>query len=86
MIILHQKYLKLVAANKIKNETKFKFQGQSAISQRWFGLDFDWIEVKFSTRETDLLKKNQSHDVTEDTNTLKSFQVPIGNAKSVKLK
>ena len=50
VVNLRQKYLKLIASNENKNEAKFKFQGQSARSQRWFDLDFDWIEVNFSTR------------------------------------
>ena len=45
VIILRRKYLKIVAANKNKNEAIFKFQGQSIRSQRYFDLDFDWIEV-----------------------------------------
>ena len=45
------------ATDNIKNEAKFKFQGQSARSQHWFDLDFDWIKVNFSTREPDLYKK-----------------------------
>ena len=48
---LRLKDLKLTAANKNKYEAKFNFQGQSAKSQRWFDLDFDWIEVNFSTCE-----------------------------------
>ena len=76
--------MKFVAADKIKNEAKLKFQGQSSISQRWFDLEFGWIEVNFSTREPDFYKKLfQSHDDTQDTNKFKSFQVPIGNAKFV---
>ena len=75
---LRQKDLKFDVTEKIKNEAKFKFQGQSARSQRWFDLDFDWIEVNFSTREPDFYKKFfQSHDDTQDTNTFKCFQVPI---------
>ena len=38
---LCQKDLKFVATDKIKNEAKFKFQGLSARSQRWFDLDLD---------------------------------------------
>ena len=49
-----QKYLKFIAANKNKNKGKFKFQGQSARSQRWFDLEFDWIEVSYSTCEPGL--------------------------------
>ena len=41
VIMLSRKYLKFVAAYKNKNEAKFKFQGQSEISQRWFDLDFN---------------------------------------------
>ena len=41
VIMLHWKYLEFVATDKNKNEAKFKFQGQSARSQRLFGLDFD---------------------------------------------
>ena len=84
VIMLRRKYLKLVAIDKKKNEAKFKFQGQYAISQRWFDLDFDCIEVNFSTRETDIYKKLfQSHKDTQDKNTYKSFQVTIGNGKCV---
>ena len=45
-----------IAANKNKNEAKFKFQGQSERSQRWVDLKFDWIEVSFSTREPDVYR------------------------------
>ena len=77
--------MKCFATDKNKNEYKFKFQGQLARSQRWFDLDFDWIEVNFSTREPDLyMKLFQSNDNTQDTNTFKFFQFPIGNEKCVK--
>ena len=73
-----------IAKNKNKNEAKFKFQGQSARSQRWFDLEFDCIGVNFSTCESDFYKKRfHSHDNTQDTNTFKFFQVPIGNSKCV---
>ena len=39
--MLRRKDFKITEANKNKNEAKFKFQGQSARSQRWFDLDFD---------------------------------------------
>ena len=84
VIMLHRKYLKFSATDKNKNEAKFKFQGQSAISQRWFDLDFYCIEVNFSTRESDIYKKlSQSHDDKQYTNTYKIFPVPIGNSKCV---
>ena len=84
VIILRRKDLKCVATDKNKNEAKFKFQGQSARKQRWFDIDFDWIEVNFSTHEPDFYKKLfQSHDDKQDINTFKFFQVPIGNAKCV---
>ena len=57
VVILCRKDLELIAANKNKNEDKFKFQGLSARSKRWFDPDFDWIEVNFSRREPDFYKK-----------------------------
>ena len=84
VIRIRQKYLKFVATDKYQNEAKFKFRGQYARSKQWFDLDLDWIEVNFSTCEPDLYKKIfQSRDDTQDINTLKSFQVPIGNEKCV---
>ena len=78
------KGLKFIAANKNKNEAKFKFQRQCARSQRWFDIDFDCIEVNFRTRETDFYKKLfQIHDNTQDANSFKLFQVPIGNSECV---
>ena len=53
MVKLRLNDLKLIAANKNKNEAKFKFQGLSEISQRWFDIEFDFIEISFSTREPD---------------------------------
>ena len=50
------KDLKFIAANKNKNVAEFKLQSQSTRSQRWFDLDFDWIEVNFITSEPDLYK------------------------------
>ena len=61
VIRISRKDLKFVATDKNKNEAKFKFQGQSARSQRWFDLDLDWIEVNFSTREPDLYKETISN-------------------------
>ena len=84
MIKLRRNGLKFTATNKNKNVAKFKFQGQSARSQRRFELDFYWIELSFSTRKPDLYKKPfQTHDNTQDKNTSKVFQVPIGNSKCV---
>ena len=84
VIMLRQKYLKLVATDDIKDEAKFKFQGKSARSQLWFYLDFDWIEVNFSTREPNFYKIFfQIHVDTQDINTFKFFQDPIGNVKCV---
>ena len=81
-IMIRLKYLKFVAKDKNKNKAKFKFQGQSERSQLWFDIDFDFIEVNFSTREPDLYTELfQRHEDTQDANTFKSFQVPIGNAK-----
>ena len=80
VIMLRWKYFKFVAADKNKNEDKFKFPGQYARPQRWFGLGFDLIEINFSTCEPGFCRKLfQSHDDTQDTSTFKSFQVTIGN-------
>ena len=80
-----RKDLKFDAADNNKNESKFKFQGQSARSQLWFDLDLDWIHIYFITHEPDFYKKLfQSHDNEQGTNTFRTFQFPIGNAKVVK--
>ena len=50
VVKLSRKDLKCFATDKNRNETKFKFQGQSIRSQRWFDLDLDCIEVNFITR------------------------------------
>ena len=84
VIMLHRKDTKVVATDKIKNEAKLKLQDQSARSECWFDLDFDWIEENFSTRDPYFYKIFfQSDDDTQDTNTFKLIQVPIGNAKCV---
>ena len=57
VVKLRRNDLKFVAIDKNKNEAKFKFQGLSARSQRWFDLDLYWIEVNFITREPDFYKK-----------------------------
>ena len=86
VVKLHRKDLKFTAENKNKNEAKFKFQGQSARSQRWFDLDFDWIEVNLSTHKPDFYKKMfQSHGNAQDKNRYKSFKFPIGNSKFVEM-
>ena len=78
------KYLKITEANKNKNEAKFKFQGQSEISKRWFDLNFDWIGENFSTCEPGFFGKIfQSHDNPQDTNTFQMFEFPIINSKCV---
>ena len=70
VFMLRRKDLKFAEANKNKNEAKFKFQGRSARSQRWFDLDFDWIKEKFSTGEPDFYRKIfQRHEKTQNTNT-----------------
>ena len=84
LVMLSRMDLKSVAVNKNKNEATFKLQGQYEISQSWFDLEFYWTEVNFSTSEPNLYKKTfQIHNGTQDTNTLKLFQVTIGNSKCV---
>ena len=39
--MLRRKDLKFVTTDKIQNEAKSKFQGQSARSQSWFDIEFD---------------------------------------------
>ena len=85
VIMFWRKDLKFDAADNNKNESKFKFQGQSARSQLWFDLDLDWIDMNFSTLEPDFYKKLfQSHDNEQETKTFKFFQVPTGNTIVVK--
>ena len=60
VIKLCRKDLNFFATDKNKNEAKFKFQGQSARSQIWFDLGFDWIEIKFRYCEPDLYKETFS--------------------------
>ena len=57
VVMLRRKDLDSTEANKNKIEAKFKFQGQFARSQRWFDIDFDWIEETFITHEPDLYSK-----------------------------
>ena len=84
VVMLCQKYFNITEANKNKNEDKFKFQGQSIRSQHWFDLDFDWIEVNFSTRDPGFYSKiYHRHDKTQDINKFKMFKVPIRNIKCV---
>ena len=72
VIKISQNDLKFIVENKNKNEAKFNFQGQSAKSQRWFDIDFDWIEVNSNTCEPDFYKKLfQRYDNTQDKNTSK---------------
>ena len=68
VIMFRRKDLKFDAADKNKNASKFKFQGQSARSKYWFDLDLDWIDINFSTREPDFYKKLfQNHDKEQET-------------------
>ena len=86
VIKFRRKDLKFDAADKNKNGSKFKFQGQSGRSKLCFDLDLDLIDINFSTREPDFYKKLfQNHDNEQETDSFRIFQVPIGNAKVVKL-
>ena len=85
VIMFWRNDLKFDASDKNKNESKFKFQGQSGRSQLWFDLDLYRIIINFSTREPDFYKKLfQSHDNQQDTDTFRKFHVTMGNAKVVK--
>ena len=75
VVMINKKDLKFIAENKNKNEAKFNIQGKSARLRRWFDLEFDLIEVDFSTRQPNLYKKLlQSHANTKDTNTFKCYK------------
>ena len=75
VIRIRRNDLKFVATDKHKIEVKFKFQGQSSRSQRWFDHDLDCMEVNFSTREPNFYKHFfQSYDDTQDINIFKFFQ------------
>ena len=70
--MIRQKDLKFFATDNNKHEAIFKFQGQSARSQRWVVLELGWIEGNFSTCEPDFYKELfQIHDDTQDINTFK---------------
>ena len=82
VIMFRRKDLQFDAVDENKNESKFKFQGQSARSQLCFDLDLNWNDINFSTCEPDLYKKLfQSHENEQEKNTFKFFQVPVGNAR-----
>ena len=73
VIKFRRKDLKFDAADENKNESKFKFQGQSGRSRLWFDLDLDWININFSTREPDFYKKLfQSHNNEQDIQNISS--------------
>ena len=75
VIKFRRKDLPFDAADKNKNESIFKFQGQSAISQLSFDLNLDWIDMNFSTCEPHFCKKlYQSHDDKQDKDTIKNFK------------
>ena len=61
VIMIRQKDLNFFVIDKNQSEAKFKFQGRSARSQRWFDLEFDWIEINFSTHEPDFYKETFSN-------------------------
>ena len=71
--MISRKDLEFNAENKNKNEAKLKSQGQSARSQRWFYLEFDCIEVNFSTREPNFYKKSFRPMTTH----MKSFRTSL---------
>ena len=52
VVKLRRKDLRFISANKNRNEPKFKSQSLSARSQRWFDLDFGWIEFNLITHES----------------------------------
>ena len=80
VFMLRRKYFKITESK--TNEAKLKFQRQSARPRSWFDIDLDWIQKNFITREPDLYRKiHQRNEKTQDKNTFKMFEVPIGNSK-----
>ena len=81
--ILRRKELKLLQ----QIRTKMNLNSSSKVNlqdHNVFYLEFDLIEVNFSTFEPDFYKTLfQSHEDTQGNNTFKYFQVPIGNSKCV---
>ena len=67
VIMIRPKYLKFFATDKNRNEAKFKFQGRYARSQRWLGLDLDWIEVNVSTCEPDFCRDSRKTETQNHT-------------------
>ena len=61
---------------------KYLFQEQSSRSKRWFDLDIEWVEEKFSTREPKFYKRLFQTNIEGQSGlTYPIFSVPIGNAK-----
>ena len=80
MFIIHQKDLK--KKNEKEITRKYNFQGQSAILIRWFDLDQEWSEEKFSTHEPDFYKKIYQTNIRgQDMKIYQLFVVTIGNTK-----
>ena len=74
VIKFRRKDLKFDAADKNKNASKFKCQGQPARSRYWFDLDLDWIDINFSTREPDFYNKLfQNHDNEQEEDSFRIF-------------
>ena len=64
-----------------ENTNKYKFQGQYARSIRWFDIEYDSLEEKFSTREPDFYNFFKMNIKGQDMKTNQVFVVIIGNAK-----
>ena len=85
VIMFRRKDLKFDAADKNKTNQNLNFKVNP--EDHDYGLILIQIGSTkcFSTREPDFYKKLfQSHDNEQDTNTFKTHEVPIGNAKVVK--
>ena len=58
------------------------FQGKSARSKHWFGIDIEWVEESFSTSEPHFYKKLFQTNIEGQSGiTYPIFPVPIGNEK-----
>ena len=63
---------------------KYHFQGQYAISKRWFDLDHEWLEENIFTRAPDFYSQLYKMNIEiQDMETYQIFVVTMGNTKTI---
>ena len=84
VVMPFRKNLKSTEENKNTNEDKFKFQYQSAISQRWFDIDLIiWRKLLSHVNLSFIGKYFKGMTKSNIKIKFKMFEVPIGNSKCV---